>query len=162
MAKASAKKDDAVTETVESEAPTKSLFAGGKPVPQTEPEAEATETAEVAQEASEATVEATEDGPSIEELRRVAEEAQAKLNERMNAEKSGIIAQVVQVCGEYGITTEEVVNALGGYKPKRSGQPAKPKYRDEATGAEWSGRGKPPLWIKDKNREDYLIEKPAA
>ena len=27
-----------------------------------------------------------------------------------------------------------------------------------ATGETWTGRGKPPKWIQDKNRDDYLIK----
>lgn len=31
------------------------------------------------------------------------------------------------------------------------------KFKDPVSGALWSGRGKTPLWIKDKDREQYLI-----
>ncbi len=35
---------------------------------------------------------------------------------------------------------------------------AKAKYRNPETGATWTGRGKPPNWIKDvKNRDAFLI-----
>jgi DNA-binding protein H-NS len=37
-----------------------------------------------------------------------------------------------------------------------------PKYRDPVSGATWTGRGITPKWIIDKNREDFLINKPAA
>ena len=33
-----------------------------------------------------------------------------------------------------------------------------PKYRDPATGATWTGRGKPPNWINGKDRGQFLIE----
>lgn len=43
-----------------------------------------------------------------------------------------------------------------GKKPK--GSVGAPKYRDPATGATWTGRGKPPLWIKDAaDRTPFLI-----
>ena len=32
-----------------------------------------------------------------------------------------------------------------------------PKYRNPATGETWSGRGKAPLWIAGKDREQFLI-----
>ncbi|MGW0359795.1 H-NS family nucleoid-associated regulatory protein [Micrococcus luteus] len=33
-----------------------------------------------------------------------------------------------------------------------------PIYRDQKSGASWSGRGKPPNWIVGKNRDRFLIE----
>jgi DNA-binding protein H-NS len=33
-----------------------------------------------------------------------------------------------------------------------------PKYRDPATGATWTGRGKPPNWINGKDRDSMLID----
>ncbi|WP_457844072.1 H-NS family nucleoid-associated regulatory protein [Staphylococcus aureus] len=32
-----------------------------------------------------------------------------------------------------------------------------PKYRDPATGATWTGRGKPPNWIVGKDRTPFQI-----
>lgn len=32
-----------------------------------------------------------------------------------------------------------------------------PKYRDPETGKTWSGRGREPVWLRGKNRDDYLI-----
>ncbi|WP_414144191.1 H-NS family nucleoid-associated regulatory protein [Burkholderia stagnalis] len=32
-----------------------------------------------------------------------------------------------------------------------------PKYRDPQTGATWSGRGREPLWITGRSREQFLI-----
>ncbi|WP_282892473.1 H-NS family nucleoid-associated regulatory protein, partial [Xanthobacter autotrophicus] len=44
-------------------------------------------------------------------------------------------------------------------------QPAKKqvsaKYLDPNSGATWTGRGKPPAWIAGKDRDQFLIEKPA-
>ncbi|WP_419539411.1 H-NS family nucleoid-associated regulatory protein [Paraburkholderia bengalensis] len=38
-----------------------------------------------------------------------------------------------------------------------------PKYQDPVSGATWSGRARPPAWIKDvKDRSKFLIEPPAA
>lgn len=35
--------------------------------------------------------------------------------------------------------------------------PAPAVYRDPVSGKTWSGRGRIPSWIKDKNRDDFLI-----
>lgn len=51
--------------------------------------------------------------------------------------------------------------AVKARKPKAGTKraPVKPKYRNPETGATWTGRGKPPNWIKDvKNRDAFLIQ----
>ncbi len=32
------------------------------------------------------------------------------------------------------------------------------KYRDPETNKTWTGRGKPPLWIAGKDREQFLVK----
>jgi DNA-binding protein H-NS len=32
------------------------------------------------------------------------------------------------------------------------------KYRNEATGETWTGRGRAPKWLEGKNKDDYLIK----
>ncbi|NCV86322.1 MAG: H-NS histone family protein, partial [Oxalobacteraceae bacterium] len=48
-------------------------------------------------------------------------------------------------------------------KPSTTRPPVLPKYRDEVSGQTWTGRGKPPLWLKamldqGKTKEDFLIQ----
>ncbi|MFM2323494.1 MAG: hypothetical protein RL244_373, partial [Pseudomonadota bacterium] len=43
-------------------------------------------------------------------------------------------------------------------KAASTGSKVAPKYRNNETGETWTGRGKPPRWIQDKNREDFLIK----
>lgn len=98
-----------------------------------------------------------EEEETIEDLKRREQEIQRKIAEKHAAEKRAVLDQVVTVVKRYEITTEEVVEALGGLKIKRKGVKAKQKYRDPETGVTWSGRGKEPTWIKGKNRKDFLI-----
>ena len=32
------------------------------------------------------------------------------------------------------------------------------KYRDPSSGATWTGRGRAPLWLNGRNKEDFLIK----
>jgi len=65
------------------------------------------------------------------------------------------IAQARALIAEHGLTAADVFPAQGK-KPK--GSVGAPKYRDPATRATWTGRGKPPLWIKDAaDRAPFLI-----
>jgi len=45
----------------------------------------------------------------------------------------------------------------GGKRGSGTGAKVAPKYRDIATGATWSGRGREPTWLRGKNREDFAI-----
>lgn len=96
-------------------------------------------------------------GKSVEELTAEREKLDAEIKAKQDAEKASVIAQIKTVAETYGITPDELVEAMGGLKSKRKGVKAKPKYKDPATGVIWSGRGKEPAWIKGKNRDQFLI-----
>lgn len=100
---------------------------------------------------------ASSSGKSVEELTVEREKLDAEIKAKQDAEKASVIAQIKQVAETYGVTADELVEAMGGLKSKRKGIKAKPKYKDPATGVIWSGRGKEPAWIKGKKREDFLI-----
>lgn len=98
------------------------------------------------------------DGKSVEELAAEREALDKQIAEKQNAQKAVVINQIINVANTYGVTVNEIVDAMGGLVSKRKGSKAKPKYRDPSTGAVWSGRGKSPLWIKDvPDRTKFLI-----
>jgi DNA-binding protein H-NS len=83
-----------------------------------------------------------------ERLDRMIEEAKAR-------ECATVINEIRQKMADYGITLAELGSRRGA---KAGGRRAvEPKYRDPATGATWSGRGKPPAWIAGQEREKFLI-----
>ena len=96
----------------------------------------------------EASEEVVQDDPAI---------ALDEASQRREAEKKSVLDQIASVVKAYSLTVEEVIEVLGGYKPKRKSSPAKPKYRNPETGVTWSGRGKEPLWIRGKDRSAFLI-----
>lgn len=69
-------------------------------------------------------------------------------------EAQAALLRVQELVDSFGFTSEQVFP----YIPAKKSAPA--KYRDDATGNTWTGRGKPPAWIAGKNREDFLIEEP--
>ena len=73
--------------------------------------------------------------------------ARARKEESQEALKT-----VHQLVAEFGFTAQQV------FPWKPAVKKVIPKYRDEKSGATWTGRGKPPAWIAGKNREDFLIE----
>ncbi len=71
--------------------------------------------------------------------------------------KADAINKVRALIAEHGLTAADVFTPA-----KAKGSVGAPKYRDPATGATWTGRGKPPLWIKDvADRTPFQIESAA-
>lgn len=93
---------------------------------------------------------------------------QARAESLRKAEVSGVIARIREAINVYGLTAADLGLAGSTTKasapakaPRASGkvQTGVPKYRDPDSGQTWTGRGKPPLWIKDaKDRSAFLIE----
>jgi DNA-binding protein H-NS len=72
-------------------------------------------------------------------------------------EYDAVLADIRAKVVEFGYTEREIFGSRRG-RPKLSHGPVPAKYRDPATGATWSGRGRAPTWIRDvKNRDRFLI-----
>lgn len=85
----------------------------------------------------------------------------AELEEQAKAIKESEIAvaknQITEIMKQYGLTIAD----LGGIsKPKlsKAREPVAIKYRDPESGATWTGRGRAPLWLNGKNKEDFLVK----
>ena len=171
---------DTVVDTVADEPSTEEVQAAGEVEASAEDHAEAAEetatalaapvedAAEVEQDAEtdttavetvkvEPEAPATEDAKSVEELQAERQKLDDEIKAKVDAQKASVIAQIKTVAETYGITANELVEAMGGLKSKRKGVPAQPKYRDPATGVIWSGRGKEPAWIKGQDRTKFAI-----
>lgn len=80
---------------------------------------------------------------------------EAQIEAARKAENAEAIAQVKALIAEHGLTQQDI---FGGAKRgrKASGLVAA-KYRDPATGATWTGRGKAPKWIEGKDRTQFAL-----
>lgn len=80
---------------------------------------------------------------------------EAQIDAARKAENADAIAKVKALIAEHGLTLQDI---FGGAKRgrKASGSVAA-KYRDPATGATWTGRGKAPKWIDGKDRAQFAI-----
>jgi DNA-binding protein H-NS len=74
---------------------------------------------------------------------------EAKKREQVEA-----ITQVRALVREFELSADDVFPAR---RRTTAGREVAPKYIDPETGATWTGRGKPPLWIRDKERELFAI-----
>lgn len=79
-----------------------------------------------------------------------------KIAEARASEIAGALSKIQTLVLEYGLSADDVFPVKKKKTTSRS--VVEPKYRDPATGQTWTGRGKPPLWIKDKDRTHFLIK----
>lgn len=86
----------------------------------------------------------------IEKLQQQAEEVRQK-------EIASAIAEIKAKMQEYGITAVDL-GATSKKKIVKSRPAVEAKYRNDATGETWSGRGKSPKWITDQDRDQFLIK----
>ena len=79
----------------------------------------------------------------------------AQIAEVRKGELANAVSQARQLVQEFGLTAQDIFGGIRQSKVKGTTVPA--KYRDPSTGATWSGRGKPPLWIAGKDRAQFAI-----
>lgn len=88
-------------------------------------------------------------------------EQKAQLEQQIAQARETEIAQAVaeirKMIETYGLTAEDIFPQGKARASKRTGEKVAPKYKDPATGQTWTGRGKPPKWIADKDREQFAI-----
>ena len=91
------------------------------------------------------------------ELLKQREELEQQINEARSRELADAVSKVRGLIAEYGLTAEDVFPPARARSSANAGAKVAPKYRDPATGQTWTGRGKPPKWIADQDREQFVI-----
>jgi DNA-binding protein H-NS len=94
-----------------------------------------------------------------EELQAKIADLQAQAAKVKEEEKEQAIGMARTMISAYGITARDLgldkaPKVKTGPKP---GNKIAAKYRDPASGATWSGRGKTPRWINGADRSQYAI-----
>lgn len=82
-----------------------------------------------------------------------------KIEQARTQELDAALSQIRTLMEQYGITAQEIMPRKTKSLVKHPRGKVEPKYRNPETGATWTGRGKPPLWIADKERDSFLINK---
>ena len=86
----------------------------------------------------------------IAELQQLAEAA--RKNEIADAK-----AKIAEIMEQYGLTLADLA---GGTKVKsvKERVAVAAKYRNDATGETWTGRGRSPKWLEGKDKDQFLIK----
>ena len=82
---------------------------------------------------------------------------QAQREELRKSELKTAVDKVRGLVAEYGLTESDLFPPARGTRSANAGAKVAPKYRDPATGATWTGRGKAPKWIEGQEREKFAI-----
>ena len=93
---------------------------------------------------------------SYKDLLAQREALEAQIAEARKVELASAIQSARQLVADFDLTVEDVFSGRRK-ESKANGATVAPKYRDPATGATWTGRGKAPKWISDQDRSKYLI-----
>ncbi|WP_080418707.1 H-NS histone family protein [Burkholderia ubonensis] len=86
-------------------------------------------------------------------------QVQAELARKNEVQR--VIGEIQKVIAEFDLKPEDLFADIQRKTRRvRRRAPALVKYRDPASGAVWSGRGRAPRWIAGQDRENFLIHTP--
>ena len=109
------------------------------------------------------TTTAAQNGASYKDLLAQQATLAAQIEKARKAELADAVAKARGLVAEYGLTEDDVFAAAKtGKSGAAKGTKVAAKYRDSATGAEWTGRGKEPKWIQGQDRAQFLIQAEVA
>lgn len=91
------------------------------------------------------------------EIKAQIAELESKAKEARASELAAAKAQIAEIMRTYGLTLADLANGAKNSRPK-VGQPVAAKYRNNATGETWTGRGRTPRWLDGKNKDEFLIK----
>lgn len=95
---------------------------------------------------------------SLKELKKLQKDVAKAIDSFAERERLAVLAELDAIARERGFTIEQVVGAK-----KSARKPVAPKYANPGDDSQtWSGRGRPPQWVKEalnsgKTLEDLAI-----
>lgn len=92
------------------------------------------------------------------ELKAQLKALEQKTEEARLVELNAVIKEIRSTVRAYELTTQDIFGHHSSTHVRSRKSISPPKYRDPQTGATWSGRGRPPAWFDNENRELYLIK----
>ncbi|WP_175891530.1 H-NS histone family protein [Burkholderia cepacia] len=85
-----------------------------------------------------------------------------ELTQRMEAarriEIHHVVVEIRRLIGEYALMPKDIYGVELSMLKRHSDEV---KYRNPITGQTWSGRGRPPHWLKGLDRERFRVERSA-
>jgi len=85
---------------------------------------------------------------TLQDLLLQKEALEREIELKKKAERADAIARVRALMAEYGLTLADLGTKAAGKAGATRGAKVAAKYRNQATGESWSGRGLQPNWLK--------------
>jgi DNA-binding protein H-NS len=93
--------------------------------------------------------------PTYKELLEQRALLEQQIKQAHTLENADAIEKVKALVADFNLTADDI---FGTGKPRtKSVTKVAPKFRNPLTGDTWTGRGKPPKWIQNLDREQFLI-----
>lgn len=98
------------------------------------------------------------------EIEKQIQKLQRKMRTLHSRQRRPVITSIIRSMLEYEITPEEIAQAFESrQKSATAAAQAPAKYKNSKTGDTWTGRGRPPRWITEaekngKKRDSFLIK----
>lgn len=96
--------------------------------------------------------------PTYAELQAQIAELKKQADAARSSELAAAKAKVVEIMDTFGLTITDIASAVGKGKASKGKTVVAAKYRDPSTGATWTGRGRAPLWLNGRSKDDFLIK----
>lgn len=93
--------------------------------------------------------------PTYKELLEQRALLEQQIKQAHTLENADAIEKVKSLVADFGLTADDI---FGASKPRtKAVAKVAPKFRNPITGDTWTGRGKPPKWIQNLDRDQFLI-----
>lgn len=94
---------------------------------------------------------------SYQELKAKIAELERQAEELRRSEREGAVKQIRDLMRDYGLSAQDLESDAKKTSSKER-SPVAAKYRDPVSGATWSGRGRAPLWLNGRSKDNFLIK----
>lgn len=94
---------------------------------------------------------------SYKDLLKQREELEKQIQDARKRELAEAVQKVRTLIEEYSLTLDDVFPPARTSRSGTAGTKVAPKYKNPETGETWTGRGKAPKWIQDKDRSKFEI-----
>lgn len=84
-------------------------------------------------------------------------ELQKKAEAVRNEEMADAKARIAEIMNDFGLTVADL-DSQAKVKHQKPRQAVPVKYKNPETGKTWTGRGRAPLWLNGKNKDEFLIK----
>ncbi len=94
---------------------------------------------------------------TVAELIKQKEALEQQIAAAREAEIADAVAKVKALVEAHNLTAKDIFGGAKRGRKAKSGGSVAIKYKDPLSGATWTGRGREPVWIKGKDRNQFAV-----